>query len=289
MNDKTDSTVYMKVYKGKNLSKNSVKYKKVIVFDLDETLGSFVDLEILWRKVQEFDPPIKFNQVLDIYPEFLRYGILYILDFLYQMKKNGQCENIYIYTNNQCSPLWVKQITQYFNYKIQCTDELFDKIVYAFKVNHRPVELWRTTHSKTYEDFIKCTLLPKSTEICFVDNTYFIKMNHKRVYYIKPYSYRHSLSTKSIIDRFCHSFLFTDVVYHRGYIESLLKEHFLQHGRIYDDTIRYLPTPEIDQLVSQKMLYHMKEFLYSSKENKTRKHKFGLTRMTRKKRKDRIH
>jgi len=277
----------MKVYKGKQLThRNWVKYKKVIVFDLDETLGSFIDLDILWRKVQTIVPPISFFQVLDIYPEFLRYGILYILDFLYQSKKKGVFENIYIYTNNQCSPQWVKQITDYFNYKIQCVDDLFDKIVYAFKINHRPVELWRTTHSKTYEDFIKCTLLPKSTEICFIDNTYFTEMNHKRVYYIKPCSYYHSLSTKSIIDRFCQSFVFTDGVYHRGYVETLLKEHFVQHGRTYDDTIRYVPIPEIDRLVAQKMLYHIKEFLYSSKEKRTRKHTFGLSRMTRKKRKD---
>lgn len=279
MNDKTDSTVYMKVYKGKNLSKNSVKYKKVIVFDLDETLGSFVDLEILWRKVHEFDPSIKFHQVLDIYPEFLRYGILYILDFLYQMKKNGQCDNIYIYTNNQCSPLWVKQITQYFNYKIQCPDELFDKIVYAFKVNHRPVELWRTTHSKTYEDFIKCTLLPKSTEICFVDNTYFIKMNHKRVYYIKPYSYHHSLSVKDIVDRFVNVYPYPQ---QKPYIQTLLKEHFMENGQSYDTMTRYVSNVDIDRLVAQKMLYHIKEFLFLSKKSRTRKFKIGFGRMTRK-------
>jgi hypothetical protein len=77
------------------------KYKpqKVITFDLDETLGSFGDLYILWDGLQmyiknntepnnEEENPNEsmFYMLMDLYPEFLRYGILNILDFLYHKK-----------------------------------------------------------------------------------------------------------------------------------------------------------------------------------------------------------
>jgi hypothetical protein len=68
--------------------------KKVIVFDLDETIGSFADLEILWTALGELDcfkqTQESFNRLLDLYPEFLRYGILNILDFLQYKKQNGR-------------------------------------------------------------------------------------------------------------------------------------------------------------------------------------------------------
>ena len=45
MNDKL-----IQIYKGKHYYKSNLKHcPKVIAFDLDETLGSFVDLDILWN------------------------------------------------------------------------------------------------------------------------------------------------------------------------------------------------------------------------------------------------
>jgi hypothetical protein len=67
---------------------------KVVVFDLDETLGSFGDLFLLWSGIRHFYP--EFNQLdalLDIYPEFLRNGILSILSFIHQKKKQENVKN----------------------------------------------------------------------------------------------------------------------------------------------------------------------------------------------------
>ena len=98
---------YVKIYKGKNFQlkyrvndDRSSKPKKVIAFDMDETLGSFTDLEILWSTIIELqysnidkttlyvtpDNLKLFNTFLDLYPEFLRYGILHILKYIYQKK-----------------------------------------------------------------------------------------------------------------------------------------------------------------------------------------------------------
>ena len=78
----------IQIYKGDQFLSSVAKpnKKKVIVFDLDETIGSFADLEILWNSLGELDffkqSQDSFNKLLDMYPEFLRYGILNILDFL---------------------------------------------------------------------------------------------------------------------------------------------------------------------------------------------------------------
>ena len=186
-------------------------YDKVLVFDLDETLGSFSELQWIWNTMIHLHPRTKANEksilktLIDIYPEFLRPGILHILEYITQKKKKGECIAIFLYTNNQHPSPWTETIVDYFNHYIEKTTNLrpfFDQIIQAFKIGQEKVEWMRTSHDKSYDDFIKCSILPKQTEICFVDNTYFQSMVHPKVYYIQPKSYQHSLSPQDIIHRF---------------------------------------------------------------------------------------
>ena len=96
-----DSGDLVKLHNGKfRRTSNNTKYEKVFAFDLDETLGCFFDLIALWNIMIESDSKKKtqqnFNSLLDIYPEFLRYGILTILEYLYH-KKNRDYVLKYIY------------------------------------------------------------------------------------------------------------------------------------------------------------------------------------------------
>jgi hypothetical protein len=280
---------YAKIYKGKTFSKShNSKYKKVIVFDLDETLGSFIDLEILWRAVQDYNKnKLDFFDILELYPEFLRYGIIPILEYLNQKKKNGDCDKVYIYTNNQCPDDWTKHISDYFNKKLLSEADIFDKVICAFKINNCQVELNRTTHDKTHNDFINCSILPPTTEICFIDNTYFSGMRRERVYYIQPKSYHHHLSTKEIIDRFAYSKLGSQITSTKNEIPFLISSL----SEFFKGCNRYLPgNPTFRQLetdiyVAQKIMYHVKEFFYitCSRRLRTRKIKVKLGRFTRKK------
>ena len=282
----------IQLYKGKHfLSTVNLKKKTpiVIAFDLDETLGSFADLEILWSSIKSFHTnkySIDFNKLLDLYPEFLRYGILPILAFLYQKKRKGVCDNVYIYTNNQCSPEWSRLIAKYFDYKLGCETELFDKIICAFKINNKIVEVGRTSHNKTYNDFIKCTILPKKTRLCFVDNTYFNEMVNDNVYYIQPKSYIHHLSSETILDRFLGSdlcrnsiidteqYLFSDYLY-----GQFFKRGFFNNSNVTKKML------ETDIVVAQKMMYYIKEFFYvANKKARTKKIKYPIGRFTKKKR-----
>lgn len=76
---------------------------KIVVFDVDETLGYFTQMGIFWDalnvyyKNQEHDENIVksqqtqqdlFNTLIDIYPEFLRVNILAIVNYLKRKKEN---------------------------------------------------------------------------------------------------------------------------------------------------------------------------------------------------------
>ena len=64
--------------------------KKHFVFDLDETLGSFSDMYILWKGIKHLRESIIFDKslfrnIINLFPEFLRYGIATILQYLHHV------------------------------------------------------------------------------------------------------------------------------------------------------------------------------------------------------------
>ena len=169
---------------------------KIVVFDLDETLGYFSELGMFWDALKAYithtnatitiDQSL-FNHVLDLYPEFLRPNIIDILKYLKRKKTKNHCDKLMIYTNNQGPVEWAKYIINYFNTKLNYN--MFDQLISAFKVKGKRIELCRTTHQKTHSDFLKCTKLPEDTQICFLDDVYYPDMINDRIYYInvKPY------------------------------------------------------------------------------------------------------
>jgi FMN phosphatase YigB (HAD superfamily) len=267
----------VKIYKGHSFVKTNQKptTQKIITFDLDETLGSFGHLFLLWQAIEPFIPSFieqskVFKELIDIFPEFLRPGILSILEYLHYKKRTGVCSRIFLYTNNQCPPEWVQLILNFFDEKIH---GLFDQAVCAFKIGEQRIEPLRTTNSKTYSDLIRCTLLPRNSEICFVDNSYHSKMINERVYYIQPKTYEHGLSADDIINRFMTKF--TLFFLPNDYEDSLYKI-FVKY--------RINKSNPDSLLVSQKIMYHLKEyFLLSLKTPKTKKIVWNLGRFTRKK------
>ena len=112
---------------------------KIVVFDLDETLGYFTEFGIFWDSLAYY---LKckdkytltqddFNDILDLYPEFLRPNIVNILTYLKEQKKTNCCHKMMIYTNNNGPPEWAHHIISYFEKKINY--KLIDQIIAAFK------------------------------------------------------------------------------------------------------------------------------------------------------------
>ena len=294
MDENLDNNKFLLVFKGNSFSKTYVrKYQRVLAFDLDETIGSFSDLNILWRGLNKLRKTAfenkeieqnEFNQILDIYPEFMRYGILNILEYLFIKKKRKECDKFYLYTNNLCNPPWVELIINYIDYKLKIKEKLFDKTICAFKINNKVLELNRTTKDKTYGDFIKCTLLPKSTEICFIDNTYYENMLHEKVYFIQPRPYYHYLTMKQIIERFIlskYGVKFMNDTQTNETIRDFLYDWFELSNK--SKIMRNEKNPNVDIIVAQKMMYHIKEFFYlTNRKNRSKKIRWKLSKTTRK-------
>lgn len=164
---------------------------RVVVFDLDETLGHFVELGVFCDIIEKYKKSklttMEFNNIMDLFPVFLRTHMLPILSYLKEKKKKGILNKVYIYTNNNGPKEWAEKIRHYLERKIDY--KLFDKIIGAYKVDGKIMEGGRTTHNKTVDDFLSITKLPRHTKICFLDDLYHEEMDTDNVYYlkVKPY------------------------------------------------------------------------------------------------------
>ena len=131
---------------------------KIVVFDLDETLGYFTEFGIFcdclnkYFKNNEYSNT-HFTELLDLYPEFIRPKIINTLKYLKSKKMENKCYKVMIYTNNQGDKQWAINIKKYFDNKVNY--ELFDKIIAAFKVRGKQVEIGRTSHDKNNGRFCK--------------------------------------------------------------------------------------------------------------------------------------
>ena len=183
------------------------KTRKIAVFDLDETLGSFTQLGFLRDIFEEYQnrrmSQHEFNMLVDENPEFIRPGILDILDFVVGKRAKGHCDAIMIYTNNNGPRSWSESIASYFDYKLGT--RVFDQIICAYKANGKRVEPMRTTYDKTYADLLRCTGLPRSTQVCFFDDVFHPQMKHKNVHYINAKGYSNVVPIETSVSRRCRN------------------------------------------------------------------------------------
>ena len=194
--------------------RNSSK-KKVIVFDLDETighfeeLGRFIDGLAALHKGSQFVHSHKtnafkhitqkhFNDILDMYPEFFRPHIFTIFKELLKYKKQNRHLKVAIYTNNIGPRTWTMYIKKYIERKIG--HKLFDKVI----TGYRPHEKGncRTTHRKTYKDLVKCMKMSDNTNIVFFDDQYHPKMKHGNIHYVHLRPYNVGINFVDMINHF---------------------------------------------------------------------------------------
>ena len=122
---------------------------------------------------------------------------------------------------------------------------------------------------KTHEDFISCTKIPETTQICFIDDVFHPGMSNDNIYYIhiKPYTY--DLPFDAIFDRFATS--------ERLHISdpTSMKDNILTFMKRYNYT--YVEKPkmehEIDVMLSKKILHHLHVFFNRKQNNGTVKQK----------------
>jgi hypothetical protein len=213
--------------------------QKVVVFDIDETLGNFSQFSIFGHVLEDyFDKPDAtyryFNDLVDLYPEIIRPSMVRILDYIRKKKNVGVCNKVMIYTNNMGPTKWISCIRQYFETKLRLQGTsitkpgsglaiippLFDHTIkpktedsdtqpQTQTQTHMYPE--RTTNDKTVSDFIRCGRLPRDIEICFLDDLQHPKMVDERVYYIKLQPYHSYIPFEMFVIRFLNSALYRDI------------------------------------------------------------------------------
>ena len=246
---------------------------KIVVFDLDETLGYFTEFGIFWDSLIHYskdrnNPSLSqsdFNDILDLYPEFLRPNIINILNYLKNKKQSLCCHKLMIYTNNSGPKEWAHHIIDYFSTKINY--KLFDQLISAFKINGKVVEVCRTTNHKTYNDFIKCTKLPINSEICFLDDTFYPEMANDNIYYINVKPYYYDLQFDYMLDKFCKSDVGKKIIKNDEDFIKIMSEQIkiYKYDCIYKESNEY----EVDKAIGKQIVKHLQEFFNKTKKNKT--------------------
>jgi hypothetical protein len=211
------------------------KKGKYIVFDVDETLGyfsqlgSFIDSLSFYNK--DFSGSVfeRFNEILDLFPEFVRPKMIETLKYIHEKKVSGTCSGLFIYTNNQGPRLWVQHIAKYFDYKVGNVERndrndgasLFDKIIAAYMINGKIVEPGRTSQNKTYDDLLRITGISNQAEVCFVDDLNHPDMRHENVLYLNVKPYVKTLSTDEMIRRYLKSPLASSIMNAKDFTEAI--------------------------------------------------------------------
>ena len=174
-----------------------------------------------------------------------------------------------IYTNNSGPKEWAHHIIDYFSKKINY--KLFDQLISAFKINGKVVEVCRTTHDKTYNDFIKCTKLPVNAEICFLDDTFYPEMANDNIYYINVKPYYHDLKFEYMLDKFSKSDIGKKIINNDDNFIKIMNEHIKLYK--YDCIDKETNEYEMDKIVGKQIVKHLQEFFNKTKKNKTIRNK----------------
>jgi hypothetical protein len=142
--------------------------------------------------------------------------------------------------------------------------QTFDKIISAFKVRGKQIELCRTTHDKSVSDLFRCTKIPENTQICFIDDQLHPLMKHDNVYYINVKPYNYSIDFEKMTD-----------TYYTHNIKTGDKKEFIKFMTTHMNKSGYLSEPinidehNVDKIISKQLLIHLRDFFKSK--NKTKR------------------
>lgn len=250
---------------------------KIVVFDLDETLGYFTQYGIFWDSLSNYLKNQKkteltqsdFDDILDLFPEFLRPNIINILTYLKNKKKTNCCHKMMIYTNNTGPREWARHIVSYFEKKINY--KLVDQIIAAFKINGKRVEICRTTQNKTHNDLIKCTKIPVDAEICFMDDSFYPDMANDNIYYINVKPYYYDYTFEDMLEKISKSDVGKRIIADDTDFDEIMMEHInlFKYKVLEKNEKEY----EVDKVLGKHIISHLQAFFNRSTKNRTIKNR----------------
>jgi len=225
--------------------------KKIVVFDLDETIGYFTQLSVFKYSIEnEIKRQLKFSEfvlLLDLFKDYFRPDMFNIFNFLKEKKIKDNKIKVYIYTNNNGGRSWTYSIKRYIEHKLEY--KLFDRTILSWKdENGKIIEKCRSGYYKSYKDLVKCGKLSKDDKICFLDDTQHNKMIHKNVYYIHLFKYKLKLSYEDMINKLFKSEL-----------KYIFKDLYISYNNILDYILEDESNKYVEHILKPK--YNKKEIL----------------------------
>jgi len=258
---------------------------KVVVFDLDDTLGHFVQLSGLdWFLTKLYGKNVTrdhFFEILDLYPRVFRPRIFEIMEFLKKEKKRRKDIKVMIYTNNTGCKMWVHRIKSYIEHKIKY--KIFDRVICGWKYDGRIIEPNRSGFDKKYKDLRRCGHLTKKDEILFLDDQYHPDMLHSKITYLHLKRYIYNYNLKDMLLKYKDSVNLSkkqNIMFNKKI--QVIDEY--SHGKRVDIKVFKNKGKKIEHEV--KKVWSMDRIGKTRKTRKTRKsRKTKTTRKTRKTRK----
>ena len=229
---------------------------KIVVFDLDETIGDFSSISIFIDILEDLNinklNDELFFKLLDLFDNVFRPNIFNIFKYLHRHKK---CKEIMIYTNNNGPKSWTENIAKYIETKINA--KIFTTIIGAYKIAGKVIEDKRTSHNKTKDDlFNYIDVTNKDVKICFIDDLYHQGMNKDDMFYINIKPYKYIYNPREMAEKYFDNFhpnMERDV-----FINRILEEmgtYYKYNSEIHEKN-KY-----IDIIIGKHILQCLKDFL----------------------------
>ena len=234
---------------------------KVIVFDLDHTIGDFFVVGMIWNFMEKINlklNQIDFNNICSLFPDILRYNIVSILNYICVRKSINNTIKILLYSNNKKGIKWIKLIVCYLQYKVNC--KIFYKVI--------------ENNNKSYKDLLIKTGIPKRAKLLFIDDHYHSHMESNKVVYLNIKPYNNYTLNITIINSFINSTFFYNKIPHsnRVNIINLFKKYVEINNKNKEKTRN---EKKVDIIVSRMILNHIQRFL-NENNNNTRKNRKPL-------------
>ena len=237
--------------------------KSYIIFDLDETIGQFVQLGCFYKGlIQYFNKvPTKneFYQLLNRCNKYFRPRMFEILNHIKVHKIKDKNLNVLIYTNNQGGNSWVTKIKDFMELKIQYG--LFDRIIGPHKIRDELYEILRSTESKCYNDLVKIIDCNDKEDILFLDDNFYNEMLKDNVIYLLVKPYRYYYKSIELVNIF--------LSYNNVKNINEFTDYMINYMKKYDETKSKSFVSNEDIEMSNKIIKHIKDFLSKVKNKKS--------------------
>ena len=248
--------------------------KSYIIFDLDETIGQFVQLGHFYKGLMRYFKKVpsnsEFYQLLNRYDKYFRPKMFEILNHIKLHKIYDKSLKVIIYTNNQGGKKWVSKIKDFMELKIKYN--LFDRIIGPHKIREELYEILRSTENKCYDDLVKIIDCNDTTNILFLDDKFYKEMLKDNVVYllVKPYKYYYKT----------HELISIYLKYNSVQNVNEFTRYISEYMKLYDETASKSHITNEDMDMSNDILKHIKDFLLKIKNNKSNKKTIKIRRKT---------